>query len=144
MIGAMLAVVLATSAPAPREPWLSDLDYYRIHVRSAAQCVYADGSRAVLLRTENPRVAGFLFRPGNGSNGDREIVPVELERGKLSSFEANGGVTMYHMIIMAVSHLLKMRSEPLAGRDLDAFLARPHPPACSRKSFEADLYDNNE
>ncbi|MBI1200517.1 MAG: hypothetical protein GC203_21870 [Phenylobacterium sp.] len=142
MIGAMLAVMLASATPAAQQapPW--DLDYYRIHVRSAAQCMYADGSRSVLLRTENPRMAGFLFVPSDDSSGI--MIPVELKRGKLSSFEANGGVTMYHMIIMAVSHLLKIHSEPLAGRDLDAFLARPHPPACSRKSFEADLYDNNE
>lgn len=139
MIGVLLASVLAGDALAKGAPKPWELDYYRIHVRSAAQCVYVDGSRAALFRTDDPHLAGFLFRPSDRSS--EIMIDVALEADDQFSYEANGGVTTYHMIDLALANLLRLPSAPLAGRNLDAFLSAAHPPACARKTFEADLYE---
>lgn len=134
---AAVAGALAAAPTVPSKPQAWELDYYRLHVRSGAQCVYANGDRAALLRTETAGKLGFLIR----TKDQDTVVPIELDRSREFRFEANGGVTMYHMIRLAVGDLLGAPTRPVSGGNLDAFLTAKRPAACRRKTFEADLYD---
>lgn len=134
---ATLAIAMASGPTAASEPRDWELDYYRLHVRSGAQCVYANGDRVALLRTDKTETVGFVVREKHRDT----IIPLKFDPSGGYRYEANGGVTMYHMIRLAVDDLRRAPARRISGRKLDAFLAEAHPPACRRKSFEVDLYD---
>jgi len=119
------------------KPW--ELAYYRVRATVGAQCRYADGSRAILLRTSDPRKAGFIFT--GWLLPQPEVIPVEVEQSGEFNFEAGGGVTTYHSIRLAVSHLMTQSETPVQAHRLDAFLRAKRAAACPRKAFYADLYD---
>jgi hypothetical protein len=142
MIGLALATVLATGNPPAPKPW--ELAYYRPRVTAGTQCVYTNGTRVYALFTSKGGWVAFIVAGYAGRDRDpseEDIVPFKVHHDGYE-FEANGGVTMYHMIHLALDHLTKhARRRPVSGETLDAFLHDPHPPRCGRPTFEADLYD---
>jgi len=141
MIGLALAAAVATAPPVAPEPW--ELAYYRPRVTAGSQCIYENGVRAYALFTRKGGWVAFIVAHYQGRDLDpaeEDIVPVKVHRDGYK-YEANGGVTMYHMIDRALDHLTKAPRRPISGKTLDAFLHDPHPPACGRATFEADLYD---
>lgn len=142
MIGLALAAALVTGRPPAPKPW--DLAYYRTRVTAGAQCRYSNGTRAYLLFTGRGGWAAFIVVDYEGRDTDpseEDIVPVKIHRDGYK-YEANGGMTMYHMIDLALDHLArKAPRRPVTGATLDTFLHDSAPPPCGRPTFEADLYD---
>lgn len=107
-------------------------------VTAGYQCRYADGSKAILLRTNNHTRAVFIHRKRGYAD---TVVGLEFDRRGQYHFEANGGMTMYHMIELAADYLLKQPTAPLKRKTLDRFLRATNVPKCKRATFDADLYD---
>ena len=128
----------------------------RVSVTAGAQCRYANGSKAIVLRTKNPRRQLFIFREkelvrspsgalvkGGSHPGEYpdSIDVLVFDRSGRFRHDAQGGLTSYHMIELAVDHLLKQPYTPLTSKSLDTFLRATNVPKCARATYDADLYD---
>jgi len=130
---AAVAGLLAIAKPGwNAEPWR--LDFYRSRVTAGAQCRYADGTKAILLRTQDPRRMALVM-PG----WSEPVVPLNVDAQGAVHFEANGGVATYHSIDLAIEDLTNRPLAPVTTKTLDAFLAATDVPPCNRPRFAADL-----
>lgn len=128
-VAALLSAPFEGNGTSP--PWT--LEHYRLGVTAGVQCRYADGSKAILLRTSDPARAGFIFTAW--ALPEPEVIPLELQPSGEFGFEASGGVMTYYSIRLATSHLLSQPSKPLGPSQLDAFLRAEQAPACAEETF---------
>ncbi|MFN3585771.1 hypothetical protein [Phenylobacterium sp.] len=112
------------------------LDDYRARVTGGAQCRYADGTKAVLIRTRDPHEMALVM-----PSWPEPLTPLHVDDAGEIRFEANGGVATYRSIRLAVEDLMSRPVTPVTGKTWAAFLSEPEVAACSRKAFDADLKD---
>ncbi len=124
LLSVMLAAPSVSSNPAP---YLAESPFVL-----AAQCRFADGSKAILVRPEKSNTRYVIIRRGNL---DDDLSTITVDQQGQESMETNGGIEKHVAIERIDAILRKSRLYRLSRPGFDKFLHTRLAPRCQRSAL---------